>query len=59
MAEEQGVLLRAADQYATSTGRAPNAVRLAIVGCIPRHLRVSGLATLAHLFPRPPNDMAV
>ena len=59
MAEEQGVLLRAADQYATSTGRAPNAVRLAIAGDIPRQHLASGLATLAHLLPRPPNDMAV
>ena len=59
MAEEQGVLLRAADQYAISTGRAPNAVRLAIAGDIPRQHLESGLATLAHLLPRPPNDMAV
>lgn len=59
MAEEQGVLLRAADQYATSTGRAPNAVRLAVAGNIPRQQLDAGLAALAYLLPRPPHDMAV
>ena len=43
MAEEQGVLLRAADQYAMSNGRAPNAVRLAIAGGIPRQQLDAGL----------------
>ena len=59
MAEEQGVLLRAADQYAISTGRAPNAVRLAVAGNIPRQQLDAGLAALAYLLPRPPHDMAV
>jgi DNA-binding transcriptional MocR family regulator len=37
MAEDEGVLVRSADQYALVHGRAPNAVRLAIVGNIPAH----------------------
>lgn len=59
MAEEQGVLLRAADQYAMSNGRAPNAVRLAIAGGIPRQQLDAGLAAMGYMLPRPPNDMAV
>jgi DNA-binding transcriptional MocR family regulator len=59
MAEEQGVLLRAADQYAMSNGRAPNAVRLAIAGGIPRQQLDAAFAALAYLLPRPPHDMAV
>ncbi len=59
MAEEQGVLLRAADQYAMINGRAPNAVRLAIAGNLARQDYEAGLASLAHLLPRPPSDMAV
>lgn len=59
MAEEQGVLVRSADEYAMFHGRAPNAVRLAVVGNIPRQQYESGLAALGHLLPRPPSDMAV
>ncbi len=59
MAEEQGVLVRAADQYALNDGRAPNAVRLAIDGHIARQDFEAGLASLAYLLPRPPSDMAV
>jgi DNA-binding transcriptional MocR family regulator len=59
MAEDQGVLVRSADQYALSNGRAPNAVRLAIAGEIPRQQFEAGLAALGYMLPRPPNDMAV
>lgn len=59
MAEEQGVLVRAADQYAMANGRAPNAVRLAIAGNIPRQQLEAGIAALGYLLPRPPHDMAV
>jgi DNA-binding transcriptional MocR family regulator len=59
MAEEQGVLLRAADQYALNDGRAPNAVRLAIDGHVQRQDFDAGLAALAYMLPRPPSDMAV
>ncbi len=58
-AEEQGVLLRAADQYSISNGRAPNAVRLAINAILPRPQFEAGIASLARLLPHPPNDMAV
>jgi DNA-binding transcriptional MocR family regulator len=59
MAEDEGVLVRSADQYALVHGRAPNAVRLAIVGNIPREQLEAGVAALARLLPRPPADMAV
>ena len=59
MAEDMGVLVRSADEYALFHGRAPNAVRLAVVGNIPRQQYESGLAELAHLLPRPPSDLAV
>lgn len=59
MAEDEGVLVRSADQYALIHGRAPHAVRLAIAGNIPRQQYEAGLASLAHLLPRPPMDMAV
>lgn len=59
MAEAQGVLLRSADQYAMIDGRAPNAVRLAVPGNIARQDFDAGLASLAYMLPRPPNDMAV
>ena len=59
MAEDEGVLVRSADQYAMVHGRAPNAVRLAMVGNIPRQQLEAGLASLARLLPRPPSDMAV
>lgn len=59
MAEDEGVLVRPADQFALVHGRAPNAVRLAVVGDIPRSQLDIGLAALAGLLPRPPSDMAV
>lgn len=59
MAEDEGVLVRSADQYALVHGRAPNAVRLAIVGHLPRHQLEAGAVALARLLPRPPSDMAV
>lgn len=59
MAEDQGVLLRSADQYALVHGRAPNAVRLAIVGNVTRGNLEAAAAVLARLLPRPPVDMAV
>jgi hypothetical protein len=49
LAEEEGVLIRSADQYAMIHGRAPNAVRLAVVGNIPRAQLQAGIASLARL----------
>lgn len=59
MAEDEGVLVRPADQYAMVHARAPNAVRLAVIGNIPRAQFEAGVAALAQLLPRPPSDMAV
>ena len=59
MAEDEGVLVRPSDQFAMVHGRAPNAVRVAVVGDIPRAQLEAGVAALAGLLPRPPRDMAV
>lgn len=59
MAEDEGVLVRTADQFALVHGRAPNAVRLAIAGNIPRQRLEAGVAALALLLPRPPGDLSV
>lgn len=59
MAEDEGVLVRPSDQFAMVHGRAPNAVRIAVVGDIPRAQMEAGIAALANLLPRPPNDIAV
>ncbi|MGV8986415.1 MAG: PLP-dependent aminotransferase family protein [Cypionkella sp.] len=58
-AEDAGILLRSADQYAMMTGRAPNAVRMALAGDSSRDRLETGLQSLAGLLLRPPNDMAV
>jgi DNA-binding transcriptional MocR family regulator len=58
-AEEADVLLRSADQYAMVTGRAPNAVRMAMAGDVPRQRFSEGLDRLAALLASPPNDMGV
>ncbi len=58
-AEEAGVLMRQADQYAMVHGRAPNAVRLAIAGNCSRLDFQRGVEVLAQVLLRPPTDMAV
>lgn len=58
-AEEAGVLMRSADQYAMVHARAPNAVRMAVAGNVSLVDLESGLQTLAGLLARPPSDMAV
>ncbi len=58
-AEEAGVLMRPADQYAMVHGRAPNAVRLALGGHSSQAELVRGLGILSDLLARPPTDMAV
>lgn len=58
-AEEAEVLLRQADQYAMVTGRAPNAVRMALAGDASRQRLEEGLRSLADLLAVPPSDMAV
>lgn len=58
-AEEAGVLMRQADQYAMMHGRAPNAVRLAVAGNCSRAELDCAVTTLGQLLMRPPTDMAV
>ena len=58
-AQDEGVHLRSADQYALNTGRAPNAVRMAVPGGIPRAQYEAGLVVLARMLGQPPSDMAV
>jgi DNA-binding transcriptional MocR family regulator len=58
MAETEGVLVRPADEYALIGGRAPNAVRLAIAGSLPREDFVAALEVLAKLLRNPPSDLA-
>jgi DNA-binding transcriptional MocR family regulator len=58
-AEAKGVLVRSADEYALVTGRAPNAVRIAISGAISRDAFETAMATLAGLLARPPSDLSV
>jgi DNA-binding transcriptional MocR family regulator len=58
-AQDEGVHLRSADQYALNTGRAPNAVRMAVPGGIPRGQYEAGLVVLARMLGLPPSDMAV
>lgn len=58
-AEAAGVLVRSADEYALSHGRAPNAVRLAFAGNVTREAFEHGIAVLAGLLARPPYDPTV
>ena len=58
-AEEAGVLMRSADQYAMGHGRAPIAVRLAVAGNCTRADLERAVGILARLLASPPNDMAV
>lgn len=58
-AEGEGVLVRPADEYALVGGRAPNAVRLAVAGNLPRATFEAALAKLVRLLRNPPSDLAV
>lgn len=58
-AEAAGVLVRSADEYALSHGRAPHAVRLALAGNISPEAFERGMATLAGLLAKPLYDPAV
>ena len=58
-AEEAGVLMRSADQYAMVHGRAPNAVRMAVAGNASLPDLKRALQILAQLLASPPSDMAV
>lgn len=58
-AEAEGVLVRAADEYTLVHGRAPNAVRVAIAGNMPRDRLDGALLTLVRLLDNPPFEVAV
>jgi DNA-binding transcriptional MocR family regulator len=59
MAEGQGVLVRTADEFALNTGRAPNAVRIAIAGNMDRARLEGAMGVLKRLLACPPYDVAV
>ncbi|MBU9696294.1 PLP-dependent aminotransferase family protein [Rhodobacteraceae bacterium HSP-20] len=56
MAEAEGVLVRSADEYALSHGRAPQAVRLALAGHVSDADFAGAMDRLAGLLSRPPYD---
>lgn len=58
-AEAAGVLVRSADEYALSHGRAPHAVRIAFAGNIGPEVFSRAMTTLAGLLAKPPYDPAV
>jgi DNA-binding transcriptional MocR family regulator len=58
-AEAQGVLIRSADEYALTDGRAPNAVRIALAGGVPEADFAEALTKLARLLDTPPDDLPV
>ncbi len=58
-AESLGVLIRSADEYALTDGRAPNAVRIALAGAIPEVQFVEAVTKLAQLLDSPPDDLSV
>ena len=59
IAASRDVLLRSADLFALTHGRAPHAVRLALPGGIPMAQFEGGIATLSQLLANPPQDNAV
>ncbi len=59
MAEDAGILMRSADQYALIHDQVPHAVRLAVPGQVGLDRMEDGLATLARMLGNPPSDMAV
>jgi DNA-binding transcriptional MocR family regulator len=58
-AEAEGVLVRPADEYALVGGRAPNAVRLAVAGNLPRETFDDAVEKLARLLRNPPAGLSV
>lgn len=59
LAEAAGVLVRTADEYALTDGRAPNAIRVALAGAIPEADFTAALTILARLLDSPPDELAV
>lgn len=59
VSESVGVLVRSADEYALTDGRAPNAVRIAFAGAIPEAEFLQAMTVLARLLDNPPSDLSV
>ncbi|WP_038145196.1 PLP-dependent aminotransferase family protein [Thioclava atlantica] len=59
MAEAEGVLLRASDEYALQDGQAPNAVRIALAGGVPEERFRQAIERLKRLLERMPDDLPV
>ncbi|MCX8509146.1 MAG: PLP-dependent aminotransferase family protein, partial [Rhodobacteraceae bacterium] len=59
LAEASGVLIRSADEYALTDGRAPNAVRIALAGAVPEAEFIAALTKIAGLLDSPPDDLPV
>lgn len=59
MAEDEGVLVRPADEYALVGGKAPNAIRLAIPGSLAVADFEAGIRRLARLLDNPPASLTV
>ena len=56
-AEDEGVLVRSADEYALVTGRAPNGVRIALSGTVSIESFQLALNRLATLLAEPPGEL--
>lgn len=59
MAQAAGVLVRSADEYALIHGHAPNAVRLAVAGGVPRDRFEAAMHQLRDLLLSPPAELVV
>jgi DNA-binding transcriptional MocR family regulator len=59
MAEAEGVLLRAADEYVLQDGQAPNAVRIALSGGVSEERFRQAIETLKRLLDRVPDHLLV
>ncbi|WP_417809276.1 PLP-dependent aminotransferase family protein [Thioclava sp.] len=59
MAEAEGVLLRAADEYVLQDGQAPNAVRIALSGGVSEERFRQAVETLKRLLERMPDHLLV
>ncbi|WP_128253869.1 PLP-dependent aminotransferase family protein [Falsirhodobacter deserti] len=59
MAQSVGVLVRSADEYALINGHAPNAVRLAVAGGMPRERFAKAVHSLRDLLLSPPAELVV
>ncbi|MDB6453104.1 aminotransferase-like domain-containing protein [Falsirhodobacter sp. 20TX0035] len=59
MAQAAGILVRSADEYALVHGHAPNAVRLAVAGAVPRERFEQAMHQIRDLLLSPPAELIV